>query len=69
MKKPALFFRKKWLAARRRFGKSNGQTLVEYALIIGSIALVAVSVMFALSSQTGALYSMIGSNLSRMSSS
>ncbi len=68
MKKPALFFQKFLIAARRRLHESKGQTLVEYALIIGSIALIAVSLMYALSSQTGALYSEIGSNLNRMSS-
>jgi Flp pilus assembly pilin Flp len=49
-------------AWRRAFRR--GQTLVEYALILAFISIVAIGVMVSLGQQTKSLYSMITSNIS-----
>ncbi len=67
MRKSLLLFRKAFLPWIRR--RAKGQTLVEYAMIIAVLALVTVGALYALSQQTGKLYSTIGSNLSQMGAS
>jgi Flp pilus assembly pilin Flp len=53
---------------RRRQGK-KGQTLVEYALILAFISVVAISVLIALGNQVKGVFTTISSQLSRAQSS
>ncbi len=48
---------------------SRGQTLVEYALILAFICIVAVGVMISMTKQVNSLYSNIGSSISTAISS
>ena len=50
---------------RDRARLSRGQTLVEYALILSIISIVAIAMMIQLSSNTRAIYSNINSQLAR----
>ncbi len=54
---------------RKRFKHSRGQTLVEYALILGFICLVAIGVLVSLTKQVNTLYSNIGSAISSVQAS
>ena len=51
-------------AALRRLKSKKGQTLVEYALILAFISVVAISVMIALGGLVKAVYTTITSQLS-----
>ncbi len=53
----------------QRRGKRKGQTLVEYALILAFISVVAISVLITLGKQVTAVFSKITSNLSNAGSS
>jgi Flp pilus assembly pilin Flp len=49
---------------RRRFSSRRGQTLVEYALIVAFISVVAISTLLAMGSAVKGTYSTITSQLS-----
>jgi Flp pilus assembly pilin Flp len=51
----------------RRNRRRRGQTLVEYALIVSIISIVAVGVLITLGQQTHAIYTMINSQIARSS--
>ena len=51
-------------SALRRMKSKKGQTLVEYALILAIISIVAVGVMISLGQQVQGIYSKIGSVVS-----
>jgi len=53
----------------RRTKSKRGQTLVEYALILAFISVVAISVLISLSDQIKGTYTKIGSALSSAQSS
>jgi Flp pilus assembly pilin Flp len=55
--------------ALRRLKSRKGQTLVEYALILAFISVVATSVLYALGGQVQAVYTTITSQLQYASSS
>jgi len=48
---------------RKARGQRGGQTLVEYALILAIISIVAVGVMINLGQKVGGVYSMVTSNV------
>ncbi len=52
-----------------RRNQRRGQTLVEYALILGFISIVAISVLAALGKSTGSVFSLVNSNLANAMSS
>jgi Flp pilus assembly pilin Flp len=66
VKQPLISFRGTFPRAARR--NSRGQTLVEYAMIIAMLSIVTIGLIYALSQQTGAMYSHIGSAMSQMTS-
>jgi Flp pilus assembly pilin Flp len=53
----------------RQFKKRNGQTLVEYALILAFISVVAIGVLITLGSNIRGTYSKISSGLSSAAAS
>ena len=55
--------------ALRRLKSKKGQTLVEYALILAFISVVAISVLIALGNQVTKVFSTISSQLSYASNS
>ena len=55
--------------ALRRMKSKKGQTLVEYALILAFISVVAISVLIALGNQVRGTFSTISSQLASASSS
>ena len=55
--------------ALRRMKSKKGQTLVEYALILAFISVVAISVLIALGGQVKSVYSTITSQLTYAASS
>jgi Flp pilus assembly pilin Flp len=55
--------------ALRRMKSKKGQTLVEYALILAFISVVAISVLLALGKQVTGIFSTINSQLSQASGS
>jgi Flp pilus assembly pilin Flp len=69
MKNPILFFPTGIKGAARRRRRLRGQTLVEYAMIIGFIAIVAVGCLYGLEQQTGNLYTKISSAMSQVNTS
>ena len=56
-------------AALRRMKSKKGQTLVEYALILAFISVVAISVLIALGNQVKSVFTTITSQLAVASSS
>ena len=54
---------------RRRFKSRNGQTLVEYALILAFISVVAISVLISLGQKVKGVFTTISSQLSQAQSS
>jgi Flp pilus assembly pilin Flp len=56
-------------SALRRMKSKKGQTLVEYALILAFISVVAISVLIALGNQVKSVFTTITSQLSVASSS
>ena len=56
-------------AALRRMKSKKGQTLVEYALILAFISVVAISVLIALGNQVKAVFTTITSQLQQAQSS
>jgi len=56
-------------SALRRLKSKNGQTLVEYALILAFISVVAISVLIALGNQVKGVFTTITSQLAVASSS
>jgi Flp pilus assembly pilin Flp len=52
---------------RRRFSSRRGQTLVEYALILAFVSVVAISILVAVGTNTKAVYSTINSQISKAS--
>jgi Flp pilus assembly pilin Flp len=50
---------------QRRLRATRGQTLVEYALILAIISILAIAMMLQLTSNTRAIYSNIDSQVSR----
>ncbi len=56
-------------SALRRMKSKKGQTLVEYALILAFISVVAISVLIALGNQVKAVFTTITSQLAVASSS
>jgi Flp pilus assembly pilin Flp len=55
--------------ALRRMKSKRGQTLVEYALILAFISVVAISVLIALGNQVKSVFTTISSQLSQAQSS
>ena len=55
--------------ALRRMKSKKGQTLVEYALILAFISVVAISVLIALGNQVKSVFTTINSQLAMASSS
>lgn len=55
--------------ALRRMKSKKGQTLVEYALILAFISVVAISVLITLGNQVKAVFTTISSQLSQAQSS
>jgi len=55
--------------ALRRMKSKKGQTLVEYALILAFISVVAISVLLALGKQVQSVFTTISSQLSQAQSS
>jgi Flp pilus assembly pilin Flp len=53
----------------QRRKQRRGQTLVEYALILAFISIVAISVLISLGKTVGAVFSRVNSNLSNAVSS
>ncbi len=53
----------------QRRKQRRGQTLVEYALIHAFISIVAITVLIALGKSTGAIFSVVNSNLANAVSS
>ena len=62
MNRPALFNPMLTFSSRKRAFR-RGQTLVEYALILAFISIIAIGVLLSLGQQTKSLYSMITSNI------
>ena len=60
------FLMKKWL---RRLKGRKGQTLVEYALILAFISVVAISVLISLGQRIKAVFTTISSQLSQAQTS
>ena len=56
-------------SALRRMKSKKGQTLVEYALILAFISVVAISVLIALGSKVTGVFSTISSQLAQAQSS
>ncbi|HUB67438.1 MAG TPA: Flp family type IVb pilin [Candidatus Methylacidiphilales bacterium] len=56
-------------AALRRAKSKKGQTLVEYALILAFISVVAISVLIALGNQVKSVFTTISSQLAQAQSS
>ncbi len=56
-------------SALRRLKSKKGQTLVEYALILAFISVVAISVLIALGSQVKSVFTQITSQLAQAQSS
>ena len=64
--KKQVFLSRRHMAARlRRVIHCRGQTLVEYALIIAVISIVAIAVLINLGQQVNSLYSMIDSQVAQ----
>jgi Flp pilus assembly pilin Flp len=59
--KATCFFSKPTFLSQRRHGHSRGQTLVEYALILAIISVVAIGVMISMGQQVKGVYSTITS--------
>jgi Flp pilus assembly pilin Flp len=59
--KATRFFSKLTLLLRRRYSHSRGQTLVEYALILAIISVVAIGVLITMGQQVRGVYSTINS--------
>jgi Flp pilus assembly pilin Flp len=59
----AIFFDPMLTARARRRTYRRGQTLVEYALILAVISIVAIGVMLSLGQQVKGVYSMINSGI------
>jgi Flp pilus assembly pilin Flp len=64
----SLFRRSTRLKAHPARWKNRGQTLVEYALIIAVMSIVAVGVLITLGQQTKSIYTAISSQISRAGS-
>ncbi len=56
-------------SALRRMKSKKGQTLVEYALIIAFISIVAITVLIALGSQVKGIFTSVTSQLAQANSS
>ena len=63
MKKPFFSSIRSQVGLRKLKRRQQGQTLVEYALILAFISVVAISVLVALGQHARALYSMINSQV------
>lgn len=63
----SLFFMHSKSTLRRFFNRRDGQTLVEYALILAIISILAIAMMLQLTGNVRQIYSNIGSQVSRAS--